>query len=55
MTLSTALLLHGYTHHLFGIASDDATGARGHDGAVPSQAVHSGSVIANAATTPHTR
>ncbi|MEV0912141.1 hypothetical protein [Streptomyces hokutonensis] len=54
VTLSTALLLQGYTHHMFGIASDDATGARGHDGAVPSQVVHGGPVIANAATTPHT-
>lgn len=54
VTLSTALLLQGYTHHMFGIASDDTTGARGHDGAVPSQVVHGGPVIANAATTPHT-
>jgi peptidoglycan/xylan/chitin deacetylase (PgdA/CDA1 family) len=54
VTLSTALLLQGYTHHTFGIASDDATGARGHDGAVPSQVAHGGPVIANAATTPHT-
>jgi peptidoglycan/xylan/chitin deacetylase (PgdA/CDA1 family) len=53
VTLSTALL-QGYTHHTFGIASDEATGARGHDGAVPSQVVHGGPVIANAATTPHT-
>jgi len=54
VTLSAALLLQGYTHHMFGITSDDVTGARGHNGTVPSQVVHGGPVIANAATSPHT-
>ncbi|WP_265565654.1 bifunctional polysaccharide deacetylase/glycosyltransferase family 2 protein [Streptomyces hygroscopicus] len=54
VTLSAALLLQGYTHHMFGIASDDVTGARGRNGTVPGQVVHGGPVIANAATTPHT-
>ncbi|MFC3573626.1 glycosyltransferase [Streptomyces yaanensis] len=54
VTLSAALLLQGYTHHMFGIASDEATGPRGHNGAVPSQVVHGGPVIANAATSAHT-
>ncbi|MDT0470255.1 hypothetical protein, partial [Streptomyces gibsoniae] len=31
VTLSAALLLQGYTHHMFGITSDDVAGARGRD------------------------
>lgn len=54
VALSTALLLQGYTHHMFGITSDDVTGARGRNDTVPSQVVHGGPVIANAATAPHT-
>jgi peptidoglycan/xylan/chitin deacetylase (PgdA/CDA1 family) len=54
LTLSTALLLQGYTHHMFGLASDSVTGTRGRNGTVPSQVVHGGPVIADAATSPHT-
>jgi cellulose synthase/poly-beta-1,6-N-acetylglucosamine synthase-like glycosyltransferase/peptidoglycan/xylan/chitin deacetylase (PgdA/CDA1 family) len=54
VTLSAALLLQGYTHHMFGITSDDVTRARGQNDMVPSQVVHGGPVIANAATSPHT-
>src|SRR5690242_12029015 len=54
VTLSAALLLQGYTHHMFGITSDDVTGARGRNDAVPGQVAHGGPVIANAATSPHT-
>jgi hypothetical protein len=35
MTLSAALLLQGYTHHMFGITSDDVTGPRGRADTVP--------------------
>ncbi|WP_306184768.1 MULTISPECIES: bifunctional polysaccharide deacetylase/glycosyltransferase family 2 protein [unclassified Streptomyces] len=54
VTLSTALLLQGYTHHMFGITSDDAAGPRGRSDAVPSQVIHGGPVIADAATSAHT-
>ncbi|MEU6221654.1 polysaccharide deacetylase family protein, partial [Streptomyces sp. NPDC047022] len=54
VTLSTALLLQGYTHHMFGITSDDVTGAGGHSEAVPAQVSHGGPVIANAAGAVHT-
>jgi len=54
VTLATALLLQGYTHHMFGIASDDVTGARGRSDVVPSGVAHGGPVIANAATSAHT-
>ncbi|MFJ9865225.1 glycosyltransferase [Streptomyces sp. NPDC101165] len=54
VTLSTALLLQGYTHHMFRITSDAVTGARGRSDTVPTQVVHGGPVIANAATSPHT-
>ncbi|MFI6492294.1 glycosyltransferase [Streptomyces sp. NPDC050564] len=54
VTLSTALLLQGYTHHMFGIASDDVSGARGRSEAVPNEVTHGGPVIADAATSPHT-
>ena len=54
MTLSTALLLQGYTHHMFGITSDDVTGARGRSEAVPAQVTSGGPVIANAAGAVHT-
>ncbi|MFJ8198920.1 glycosyltransferase [Streptomyces sp. NPDC096152] len=54
VTLATALLLQGYTHHMFGITSDDASGARGRSEAVPRQVTHGGPVIANAAGTAHT-
>ncbi|WP_225832408.1 bifunctional polysaccharide deacetylase/glycosyltransferase family 2 protein [Streptomyces sp. NK08204] len=54
VTLSTALLLQGYTHHMFGVTSDDVAGARGRSGAVPAQVTHGGPVIANAAGSAHT-
>ncbi|MEV6948374.1 bifunctional polysaccharide deacetylase/glycosyltransferase family 2 protein [Streptomyces sp. NPDC051172] len=54
MTLSTTLLLQGYTHHMLGITSDDVTGARGRSGAVPAQVTDGGPVIANAAGAVHT-
>ncbi|MEU6550504.1 bifunctional polysaccharide deacetylase/glycosyltransferase family 2 protein [Streptomyces sp. NPDC046915] len=54
VTLSTALLLQGYTHHMFGITSDAVSGARGPSGAVPSRVTRGGPVIADAATSPHT-
>ncbi|MFE0509137.1 bifunctional polysaccharide deacetylase/glycosyltransferase family 2 protein [Streptomyces sp. NPDC058964] len=54
VTLSTALLLQGYTHHMFGLTSDSVTGVRGRHDTVPTQVIHGGPVIANAATSPHT-
>ncbi|WNM29048.1 bifunctional polysaccharide deacetylase/glycosyltransferase family 2 protein [Streptomyces sp. Li-HN-5-11] len=54
VTLSAALLLQGYTHHMFGITADDVPTARGHSGTVPGQVVHGGPVIADASTFPHT-
>ncbi|MEV6113562.1 bifunctional polysaccharide deacetylase/glycosyltransferase family 2 protein [Streptomyces sp. NPDC052109] len=54
VTLSTTLLLQGYTHHMFGITSDDVTGARGRSGTVPARVAHGGPVIADAATSAHT-
>ncbi|MFD3582652.1 bifunctional polysaccharide deacetylase/glycosyltransferase family 2 protein [Streptomyces sp. NPDC058683] len=54
VTLSAALLLQGYTHHMFGITSDDVTGPRGRADTVPGQVAHGGPVIANAAGSPHT-
>ncbi|MGW5282922.1 bifunctional polysaccharide deacetylase/glycosyltransferase family 2 protein [Streptomyces collinus] len=54
VTLSTALLLQGYTHHMFGITSDAVTGVRGSSDMVPARVAHGGPVIAGAATSPHT-
>ncbi|WP_316771354.1 bifunctional polysaccharide deacetylase/glycosyltransferase family 2 protein [Streptomyces sasae] len=54
VTLSSALLLQGYTHHMFGITSDDVTGPRGRAGAVPGRVAQGGPVIADADTAPHT-
>ncbi|RPE39996.1 cellulose synthase/poly-beta-1,6-N-acetylglucosamine synthase-like glycosyltransferase [Streptomyces sp. Ag109_O5-1] len=54
VTLSAALLLQGYTHHMFGITSDDVTGPRGRAGAVPGRVAQGGPVIADADTAPHT-
>ncbi|MCQ4043351.1 bifunctional polysaccharide deacetylase/glycosyltransferase family 2 protein [Streptantibioticus rubrisoli] len=54
VTLSAALLLQGYTHHMFGITPDEVTGARGASDAVPAQVAQGGPVIANADTSPHT-
>jgi cellulose synthase/poly-beta-1,6-N-acetylglucosamine synthase-like glycosyltransferase/peptidoglycan/xylan/chitin deacetylase (PgdA/CDA1 family) len=54
VTLATALLLQGYTHHMFGITSDAVTGARGRSDTVPGRVLHGGPVIANAAGSPHT-
>ncbi|WP_261386294.1 glycosyltransferase [Streptomyces sp. BK340] len=48
VTLSTALLLQGYTHHMFGITSDAVTGPPGRSEAVPAQVARGGPVIANA-------
>ncbi|MFE3168196.1 bifunctional polysaccharide deacetylase/glycosyltransferase family 2 protein [Streptomyces sp. NPDC059224] len=54
MTLSAALLLQGYTHHMFQITSDDVTGPLGRADTVPGQVAHGGPVIAGAAGSPHT-
>ena len=54
VTLSAALLLQGYTHHMFGITSDDVTGPRGRADTVPGQVARGGPVIAGAAGSPHT-
>ncbi len=54
VTLSVALLLQGYTHHMFGVASDDVAGPPGPADAVPTQVAHGGPVIANADTAPRT-
>ncbi|MFE5374968.1 glycosyltransferase [Streptomyces mirabilis] len=54
VTLSAALLLQGYTHHMFGITSDDVTGPRGRAEAVPGRVTHGGPVIADAAGAPYT-
>ncbi|MEV5802338.1 bifunctional polysaccharide deacetylase/glycosyltransferase family 2 protein [Streptomyces collinus] len=54
ITLSAALLLQGYTHHMFGITSDAVTDARGRSDMVPTRVAHGGPVIAGAATSPHT-
>ncbi|MFF3991292.1 bifunctional polysaccharide deacetylase/glycosyltransferase family 2 protein [Streptomyces sp. NPDC001797] len=54
VTLSAALLLQGYTHHMFQITSDDVTGPPGRADAVPGQVAHGGPVIAGAAGSPHT-
>jgi cellulose synthase/poly-beta-1,6-N-acetylglucosamine synthase-like glycosyltransferase/peptidoglycan/xylan/chitin deacetylase (PgdA/CDA1 family) len=54
VTLSLALLLQGYTHHMFGITSDAVTGPRGRSDTVPSQVTDGGPVIANAAGSPRT-
>ncbi|MGY6019819.1 bifunctional polysaccharide deacetylase/glycosyltransferase family 2 protein [Streptomyces spinosirectus] len=54
VTLSAVLLLQGYTHHMFGITSDDVTGAKGRNNLVPGQVTHGGPVIASAAVSPHT-
>ncbi|MGW0884249.1 bifunctional polysaccharide deacetylase/glycosyltransferase family 2 protein [Streptomyces sp. NPDC002671] len=54
VTLSMTLLVQGYTHHMFGITSDDVTRARGRTDAVPSQVTHGGPVIADAAGSAHT-
>ncbi|MFC9926911.1 bifunctional polysaccharide deacetylase/glycosyltransferase family 2 protein [Streptomyces sp. NPDC127190] len=48
VTLSTALLLEGYTHHMFGVTSDAVTVPRGGNAAVPGQVLHGGPVIADA-------
>ncbi|MEU2618544.1 bifunctional polysaccharide deacetylase/glycosyltransferase family 2 protein [Streptomyces sp. NPDC007157] len=54
VTLSAALLLQGYTHHMFAITSDDVTGPRGRADVVPGQVAHGGPVIADAAGSAHT-
>ncbi|MGW1166383.1 bifunctional polysaccharide deacetylase/glycosyltransferase family 2 protein [Streptomyces sp. NPDC002550] len=54
LTLSTALLLQGYTHHMFGIGQDDEIRARGRSDAVPIRVTQGGPVIADAATSAHT-
>ncbi|MFF5144204.1 bifunctional polysaccharide deacetylase/glycosyltransferase family 2 protein [Streptomyces sp. NPDC013157] len=54
VTLSAALLLQGYTHHMFGITSDDVTGPRGRADTVPGRVADGGPVIADAAGAPHT-
>ncbi|MEU6220787.1 polysaccharide deacetylase family protein, partial [Streptomyces sp. NPDC047022] len=54
MTLTMALLLQGYTHHMFGITADEVTGPRGRSETVPGQVTHGGPVIADAAASAHT-
>ncbi|MFD8373496.1 bifunctional polysaccharide deacetylase/glycosyltransferase family 2 protein [Streptomyces sp. NPDC059688] len=54
VTLSTALLLQGYTHHMFGITSDTAADPPGRSDTVPAQVTRGGPVIANAATSART-
>ncbi|MFF1481659.1 bifunctional polysaccharide deacetylase/glycosyltransferase family 2 protein [Streptomyces sp. NPDC058301] len=54
VTLSAALLLQGYTHHMFGITPDDVTRSRGRTDAVPSQVTHGGPVIADASGSART-
>ncbi|WP_236076041.1 bifunctional polysaccharide deacetylase/glycosyltransferase family 2 protein [Streptomyces coffeae] len=49
-----ALLLQGYTHHMFGITADAVTDARGPSGVVPGRVAHGGPVIADAAGAAHT-
>ncbi len=46
--LSVALLLQGYTHHLFGTTPDGTPGARGPSSAVPADVANGGPVITNA-------
>ncbi|MEU4603361.1 glycosyltransferase [Kribbella sp. NPDC023972] len=43
--LSSMLVLHGYTHHMFGTEPDGAVTAEGPDGAVPRKVVDGGPVI----------
>ncbi len=43
--LSSMLVLHGYTHHMFGTEPDGAVTAGGPDGAVPRAVVNGGPVI----------
>ncbi|WP_242002286.1 bifunctional polysaccharide deacetylase/glycosyltransferase family 2 protein [Kribbella steppae] len=43
--LSSMLVLHGYTHHMFGTEPDGAAVAGGPDGAVPRKVVDGGPVI----------
>ncbi|MGI5134299.1 bifunctional polysaccharide deacetylase/glycosyltransferase family 2 protein [Streptomyces sp. CA-106110] len=45
ITLSAALLLQGYTHHMFGTAADGAPRAQGPSGDIPATVVHGGPVI----------
>jgi cellulose synthase/poly-beta-1,6-N-acetylglucosamine synthase-like glycosyltransferase/peptidoglycan/xylan/chitin deacetylase (PgdA/CDA1 family) len=50
--LSGALLLHGYTHHLFGTEPDGAAAASGPHDAVPAAVVSGGPLIDAATTSP---
>jgi cellulose synthase/poly-beta-1,6-N-acetylglucosamine synthase-like glycosyltransferase/peptidoglycan/xylan/chitin deacetylase (PgdA/CDA1 family) len=50
LTLTAALLLQGYTQHMFGISDDSATGGGGPAGRVPTAVAHGGPVIDSAAT-----
>lgn len=43
--LSGALLLHGYTHHMFGTTPDGAPRERGGTGSVPEEVIRGGPVI----------
>nr|WP_286160560.1 bifunctional polysaccharide deacetylase/glycosyltransferase family 2 protein [Streptomyces yunnanensis] len=52
--LSVALLLQGYTHHLFGTTPDGTPGAQGPSGAVPADVANGGPVITNPNASPRT-
>ncbi|MEU3495904.1 bifunctional polysaccharide deacetylase/glycosyltransferase family 2 protein [Kitasatospora cineracea] len=54
VTLAAALLLQGYTRHLYGSAPDGAVRATGPAGAVPPEAAHGGPVIDASGATPRT-
>ncbi|MEU5386202.1 bifunctional polysaccharide deacetylase/glycosyltransferase family 2 protein [Kitasatospora cineracea] len=54
VTLAAALLLQGYTRHMYGSAPDGAARATGPAGAVPPEAAHGGPVIDASGTTPRT-
>ncbi|WP_441249405.1 bifunctional polysaccharide deacetylase/glycosyltransferase family 2 protein [Kitasatospora sp. McL0602] len=49
LTLSAALLIQGYTQHMFGSTPDGAADHTGSSAAVPSQVAHGGPVIDSAA------
>ncbi|MFJ1752900.1 bifunctional polysaccharide deacetylase/glycosyltransferase family 2 protein [Kitasatospora sp. NPDC088134] len=54
VTLAAALLLQGYTRHMFGSAPDGAARPAGPAAAVPAEAAHGGPVIDAAETPPRT-
>ncbi|GAA1235038.1 glycosyltransferase [Kitasatospora nipponensis] len=54
LTLAAALLIQGYTQHLYGTAADEAALSQGPNATVPSAVVHGGPVIDAAADQPRT-